>query len=63
MTIEKYVLYQGCPNSVLDGRCPAEFSANLPQHNFLEVSSMPRKSLITCFMCVSLGLELNSAGW
>ncbi|KAI2652911.1 Sterile alpha motif domain-containing protein 12 [Labeo rohita] len=32
---------QGCPNSVLEGRCPAEFSSNLPQHTCWEVSSMP----------------------
>uniref|UniRef100_A0A671MZI3 Ankyrin repeat and SOCS box containing 1 n=1 Tax=Sinocyclocheilus anshuiensis TaxID=1608454 RepID=A0A671MZI3_9TELE len=28
-------LAQGCPNSVLEGRCPAEFSSNLPQHTCL----------------------------
>ncbi|KAI2665280.1 Kinesin-like protein KIF21A [Labeo rohita] len=40
-------LTQGCPNSVLEGRCPAEFSSNLPEHTCLEVSSMPSKSLIS----------------
>uniref|UniRef100_A0A673IIF3 Spondin domain-containing protein n=1 Tax=Sinocyclocheilus rhinocerous TaxID=307959 RepID=A0A673IIF3_9TELE len=30
--IGEWVIYQGCPNSVLEGRCPAEFSSNLPQH-------------------------------
>ncbi|XP_016389941.1 L-rhamnose-binding lectin CSL2-like [Sinocyclocheilus rhinocerous] len=34
-------LEQRCPNSVLEGRCPAEFNANLPQHTCLEVCSMP----------------------
>uniref|UniRef100_A0A672Q0L6 Ankyrin repeat and SOCS box containing 1 n=1 Tax=Sinocyclocheilus grahami TaxID=75366 RepID=A0A672Q0L6_SINGR len=28
-------LAQGCPNSVLEGRCPAEFSSYLPQHTCL----------------------------
>ncbi len=55
-------LKQGCQNSVLEGRCPAEFSSNLPQHTCMEASSMPSKSLISCFRCVLLGLELNSAG-
>ncbi len=44
------------------GQCPAEFSSNLPQHTCLEVWSIPSKSLISCFRCVWLGLELNSAG-
>ncbi len=36
------VLYtQGCLNSVLEGRCPAEFSFSLPQHTCMEVSRMP----------------------
>ncbi len=47
-----YSLTQGCPNSVLEGRCPAEFSSNLSQHTCIEVSSMPSKSLISCFRCV-----------
>ncbi len=29
---EPVFLDQGCPNSVPEGRCPAEFSSNLPQH-------------------------------
>ncbi len=45
-------LQQGCPNSVLEGRCPANFSSNLPQHTCWEVSNMPSKSLISCFRCV-----------
>ncbi len=53
---------QGCPNSVLEGRCPAEFSSNLPHHTCKEASSMPSKSLISFFRCAWLGLELNSAG-
>ncbi len=45
-------LNQGCPNWVLEGRCPAEFSSNLPQHTCMEDSSMPSKTLISCFRCV-----------
>ncbi len=44
------------------GPCPAEFSSNLPQHTCMEASSMCSKTLISCFRCVWLGLELNSAG-
>ncbi len=33
-------LKQGCPNSVLEGRCPAEFSSNLPQHTCMEAPSI-----------------------
>ncbi len=57
-----YCLHQGSPNLILEGLCPAEFSSNLPQHTSLEVSSIPSKTLISCFRCVWLGLELNSAG-
>ncbi len=32
-------IYQGCPNSVLDGWCPAEFSSNMSQHTCWDVSS------------------------
>ncbi len=53
---------QVSPNLFLEGRCPAEFSSNLPQHTCLEVSSIPSNTLISCFRCVWLGLELNSAG-
>ncbi len=35
-----------------EGRSPAEFSSNLPQHTCMEVSSMPSKSLISCFRCL-----------
>ncbi len=55
-------LEQGSSNLILEGWCPAEFSSNLSQHTCLEVSSIPSKSLISCFRCVWLGLELNSAG-
>jgi len=51
-TIENYVLYQGCPNSVLEGWHPAEFSANLPQQTHQEVSSMTIVTLISWFRCV-----------
>ncbi len=53
---------QGSSNLILEGLCPAEFSSNLPQHTCLEVSSIPSKTLISCFRCVWLELELNSAG-
>ncbi len=43
-------LEQGSSNLILEGRCPAEFSSNLPQHTCLEVSSS--KSLISCCRCV-----------
>ncbi len=46
------VLQQGCPNSVLEERCPAEFSSNLPQHTCMEASSILSKTLISCFRCV-----------
>ncbi len=52
---------QGSSNLILEGRCSAKFSSNLPQPTCLGVSSMP-KSLISCFGCVWLELELNSAG-
>ncbi len=55
-------LDQGSSNLILEGRCPAEFSSNLPQHTCMEASSIPSKTLISCFRCVWLGLELNSAG-
>ncbi len=53
---------QGSSDLIPEGWCPAEFSSNTPQHTCLEVSSMPSKTLISCFRCVWLGLELNSAG-
>ncbi len=55
-------LGQGSSNLILEGRCPAEFSSNLPQHTCLDVWSIPSKTLISFFRCVWLGLELNSAG-
>jgi len=33
---------QECPNSFLEGHCPAEFGYNLPQHTCRDVSSMPK---------------------
>ncbi len=56
-----FCLYQGLWNLILEGRCPAEFSSNLPQHTCLGVSSIPSKTFISCFR-FWLGLELNSAG-
>lgn len=45
-------LYQGCPNSVLEGHCPAEeFSSKLP-HTYLKVSRMPSKTMISWFRSV-----------
>ncbi len=35
-----YGVIQGCPNSVLEDHCCAEFSSNLPQYTCLEVSSI-----------------------
>ncbi len=46
------VLMQGSLNLILEGRCHAEFSSNLPQHTCLEVSSVPSQTLISCFRCV-----------
>ncbi len=43
---------QGLSNLFLEGRCPTEFSSKLPQHTCLEVSSLPSKTLISCFRCV-----------
>ncbi len=45
-------LSQGSSNLILEGRCPAEFSSNLPQHTCMEVSSIASKTLISCFRCV-----------
>ncbi len=53
--ILKHELDQGSPHSVLEGRYPAEFSSNLLQHNCLEVSSIPNKTLISWPRCVWLG--------
>jgi len=36
----KIVVEHKCPNLVLEGCCPAEFSSNLPHHNSLEVSGI-----------------------
>ncbi len=45
-------LNQGSLNLILEGRCPADFSSNLPQQTCLEVSSIPSMSLISWFRCV-----------
>ncbi len=55
-------LVQGSPNLVLDGRWPAEYRSNFPQHTCLEVSSIPSKTFISWFECDWLGLELNYTG-
>ncbi len=39
----------GCPNSVLEGRCPAEFSSNLPQNTCQKFSSMLRLTVSGVF--------------
>ncbi len=39
----------GCPNSVLEGQCLAEFSSNLPQNTCLKVSSMLRLAISGVF--------------
>jgi len=47
MSFYLFAEHRGCPDSVLEGHCPAEFSSNL-----LEVLSMPIKTLISWFRCV-----------
>ncbi len=39
----------GCPNSVLESRCPTEFSFNWPQNTCLKVSSMLRLAFSDVF--------------
>ncbi len=52
-------LDQGSSNLILEGRCTAEFRSNLPQHTCLEVSSIPSKTLISCFRClIRVGAKL-----
>ncbi len=40
-------LVLGSLNLVLEGRCPAEFSANFLLHTCLDISSIPSKTLIS----------------
>ncbi len=50
---------QGQATSVLECRCPAEFSFD-PEKTHLPVALVILKTLISLFRCVWLGLELNS---
>jgi len=54
-------LKQSSPNSVLEGRCPAEFNSN-PDQTHLSMSLQILKTLISLLRCVWSGLELNSLG-
>ncbi len=45
-------LAQGSSGLILEGRCPAGFGSNLPQHTCMEVSSIASKTLISWFRCV-----------
>ncbi len=53
---------QGQATSVLECRCPAEFSSNPEKNPLLPVALVILKTLISLFRCVWLGLELNSTG-
>ncbi len=56
-----YVLHQGWGTLILEGHSPAEFSSN-PEKPWKKIPNCILKTLISCFRCVWLGLELNSAG-
>ncbi len=59
---QNFVLAQGCPNSVLEGRCPAEFSSN-PNQTHLKQLIKLLLGILEASMQVCWGkLELNSAG-
>jgi len=49
-------------NSVLEGRCPPEFSSNPDQNTLTCVFLVILKTLISLLRCVWSGLELNFAG-
>ncbi len=53
-------LKQGWGTLILEGHSPAEFSSN-PEKPW-KIPNCILKTLISCFRCVWLGLELNSAG-
>ncbi len=38
----------GSPNSVLEGHCPAEFSSKQLENIWMNVSSMPSYTLMSC---------------
>ncbi len=46
---------------ILEGHSPAEFSSN-PEKPWKKIPNCILKTLIICFRCVWLGLELSSAG-
>ncbi len=56
-----YVLHQGWGTLILEGHSPAEFSSN-PEKPWKKIPNCILKTLISCFRCVWLGLEINSAG-
>ncbi len=56
------VLNQGCPNSVLEGRCLAEFSSNPNQTHLKKLIKVLLGILETSMQVCWSKLELNSAG-
>ncbi len=62
VSIKHVHLVQGCPHSVLEGRCPAEFSSN-PNQTHLKQLLNVLLAILEASMQVCWGkLELNSAG-
>ncbi len=55
-------LIQGCPNSVLEGRCPAEFSSNPNQTHLKQLIKLLLGILEASMQMCWSKLELNSAG-
>ncbi len=53
---------QGCPNSVLEGRCPAEFSSNPNQTHLKQLIKLLLGTLEASMQVCWGKLELNSAG-
>ncbi len=51
----RLTLKQGCPNSVLEDHCHAEFSSNWPQRTCLKVSSPSCRILMSRIRCFDLG--------
>ncbi len=56
-----FCVNQGWGTLILEGHSPAEFSSN-PEKPWEKIPNCILKTLISCFRCVWLGLELNSAG-
>uniref|UniRef100_A0A672K296 ZP domain-containing protein n=1 Tax=Sinocyclocheilus grahami TaxID=75366 RepID=A0A672K296_SINGR len=55
-------VFQGSPNSVLEGWCPAEFSSNLP-HTCLELSSSDVTQMLQNVYPVSGTISLTALCW